>query len=380
MPPGRLPGEVFRACPTGKRPRGTPRTRWRDYVSRLAWERLGVPLEELEEVSGERETRTEVMCLRSAAHSASQNDEKYCIDLVRLRDYEGFVSSLLLPEAARRSSLALRAFNVELAQAEVSYKGKNVKDSVSQKTIGLMRLQFWKTAVEDIYRDKPPVQPVSAELWRAVRKHKLTRRWLLRIIDEREKDMEDRAYRNLQELEAYAENTQSSLLYLLLETLGKSAFVLELQARCKIQKFFDERVKDVHADHAASHIGKAQGIVTCLRATPYHSQKRRVYLPMDICMLHGVSQEDFIRGSREQNVRDVVYDFASQAHVHLQHARSFSKSVPDAAMPAFLQTVAIDDYLERVRKVDFDIFHPSLQRRNPLMPIQLYLRSWKKKY
>ncbi|KAK3552003.1 hypothetical protein QTP70_031608, partial [Hemibagrus guttatus] len=314
------------------------------------------------------QTRTEVMCLRSAAHSASQNDEKYCIDLVRLRDYEGFVSSLLLPEAARRSSLALRAFNVELAQAEVSYKGKNVKDSVSQKTIGLMRLQFWKTAVEDIYRDKPPVQPVSAELWRAVRKHKLTRRWLLRIIDEREKDMEDRAYRNLQELEAYAENTQSSLLYLLLETLG---------------------VKDVHADHAASHIGKAQGIVTCLRATPYHSQKRRVYLPMDICMLyhrvltgvcHGVSQEDFIRGSREQNVRDVVYDFASQAHVHLQHARSFSKSVPDAAMPAFLQTVAIDDYLERVRKVDFDIFHPSLQRRNPLMPIQLYLRSWKKKY
>ncbi|KAK3508365.1 hypothetical protein QTP70_022939 [Hemibagrus guttatus] len=54
MPPGCLPGEVFRACPTGKRPRGRPRTCWRDYVSRLAWERLGVPPEELEEVSGER--------------------------------------------------------------------------------------------------------------------------------------------------------------------------------------------------------------------------------------------------------------------------------------------------------------------------------------
>lgn len=44
-------------------------------------------------------------------------------------------------------------------------------------------------------------------------------------------------------------------------------------------------VKDVHADHAASHIGKAQGIVTCLRATPYHSSRRKVYLPMDLCML-----------------------------------------------------------------------------------------------
>ncbi|KAK3544065.1 hypothetical protein QTP86_000871 [Hemibagrus guttatus] len=40
MPPGRLPGEVFRACPTGKRPRGRPRTRWRDYVFRAG---LGTP-------------------------------------------------------------------------------------------------------------------------------------------------------------------------------------------------------------------------------------------------------------------------------------------------------------------------------------------------
>ncbi|XP_019129283.2 NADH dehydrogenase (ubiquinone) complex I, assembly factor 6 isoform X1 [Larimichthys crocea] len=236
-----------------------------------------------------------------AATNDSQPEEKYCLELVRSRDYDGFVSSLLLPEEARRSSLALRAFNVELAQ---------VKDSVSQKTIGLMRMQFWKTAIEEIYRDDPPSQPVSAELWRAVRKHYLTKRWLLRIITEREKDLDDRAYRNLQELEAYSENTQSSLIYLLLECLG---------------------IKDVHADHAASHIGKAQGIVTCLRATPYHSSRRKVYLPMDICMLHGASQEDFIRGSREQNVRDVAYDIASQAHVHLEHARSFSRNVPAAA-------------------------------------------------
>ncbi|XP_031601820.1 NADH dehydrogenase (ubiquinone) complex I, assembly factor 6 isoform X3 [Oreochromis aureus] len=294
----------------------------------------------------------EIQSVRASSSTTgdSQHTEKYCLDLVRSRDYDGFLSSLLLPEKARRSSLALRAFNVELAQ---------VKDSVSQKTIGLMRMQFWKTAIEEIYRDEPPNQPVSTELWRAVRTHKLTKRWLLRIITEREKDLDDRAYRNLQELEAYSENTQSSLMYLLLECLG---------------------VKNVHADHAASHIGKAQGIVTCLRATPYHSSRRKVYLPMDICMLHGASQEDFIRGSREQNIRDVVYDIASQAHVHLQHARSFSHNVPAAAAPAFLPTVVLEDYLHRVRRADFDVFHKSLQNRNPLLPIQLYIRSWKKTY
>ncbi|TWW56724.1 hypothetical protein D4764_08G0007110 [Takifugu flavidus] len=55
MPPGRLPGDVFRAYPSCRRPPGRPRTRWRDYVSRLVWERLGIPPDELEEVAGERE-------------------------------------------------------------------------------------------------------------------------------------------------------------------------------------------------------------------------------------------------------------------------------------------------------------------------------------
>lgn len=280
----------------------------------------------------------------------SQHNQNYCLELVRSRDYEGFVCSLLFPEEARRSSLALRAFNVELAQ---------VKDSVSQKTIGLMRMQFWKTAIEEIYHDEPPNQPVSAELWRAVRKHYLTKRWLQRVVSEREKGLEERAYRNLQELESYSENTQSSLLYLLLETLG---------------------LKDVHADHAASHIGKAHGIVTCLRATPYHSGRRRVYLPMDICIKHGASQEEFIRGSRDSSVKDVVFDIASQAHAHLQHARSFKQNVSPAAAPAFLHTVVLEDYLQRLRRADFDVFHPSLQNRNPLLPIYLYIRSWRSTY
>ncbi|XP_061647372.1 uncharacterized protein LOC133486367 [Phyllopteryx taeniolatus] len=54
MPPGRLPGEVFWAGPIGRRPRGRPRTRRRNYILRLAWERLGIPPEELDEVAGER--------------------------------------------------------------------------------------------------------------------------------------------------------------------------------------------------------------------------------------------------------------------------------------------------------------------------------------
>ncbi|TWW81679.1 hypothetical protein D4764_01G0014940 [Takifugu flavidus] len=47
MSPGYLPGEVFWACPSGRRPPGRSRALWRNYVSRLVWEHLGIPLDEL---------------------------------------------------------------------------------------------------------------------------------------------------------------------------------------------------------------------------------------------------------------------------------------------------------------------------------------------
>lgn len=46
---------------------------------------------------------------------------------------------------------------------------------------------------------------------------------MISSVSEQEKDLDDRAYRNLQELEAYSENTQSSLIYLLLECLGEKS-------------------------------------------------------------------------------------------------------------------------------------------------------------
>ncbi len=62
-PPGCLPLEVSGGCPTGRRPRGRPRTRWRDYISHLASERLGILQEALENVAGLRDVWTTLLSL-----------------------------------------------------------------------------------------------------------------------------------------------------------------------------------------------------------------------------------------------------------------------------------------------------------------------------
>ena len=69
----------------------------------------------------------------------------------------------------------------------------------------------------------------------------------------------------------YGEYTQGSLLYLALEACG---------------------VRDIHADHAASHIGKAAAIATVLRALPVHARLGQRYMPGDVMTKHGLSERD----------------------------------------------------------------------------------------
>ena len=44
-------------------------------------------------------------------------------------------------------------------------------------------------------------------------------------------------------------------------------------------------VKNVHADHTASHLGKAQGLVTLVRGIPLNASQGRVYIPVEL-MIH----------------------------------------------------------------------------------------------
>jgi NADH dehydrogenase [ubiquinone] 1 alpha subcomplex assembly factor 6 len=102
---------------------------------------------------------------------------------------------------------------------------------------------------------------VAKALAEVVPKFKLTKLFFSKILNRRDKDIDSENIRDLQDLEEYSEETASSLLYLSLECAG---------------------IRNTNADHAASHIGKALGIATILRATPIHATKKMCYLPMDL--------------------------------------------------------------------------------------------------
>ncbi|OAD05198.1 hypothetical protein MUCCIDRAFT_152601 [Mucor lusitanicus CBS 277.49] len=261
-----------------------------------------------------------------------QNALNYCKDSVRQRDYEGYLCVPFFPAHLRNTQYAIRAFNVELA---------SIRENVSKPEIGKMRMQFWKDTIDKIYSGHPPEQPIALALSEALKTSKMSAMWMKRIISER--DMED-----------YSENTQSSLLYLQLESLG---------------------VKDVNADHAISHIGKMIGITTFLRALPFHVSQKRLVLPAEITAKHNLVQENVFRGEID-GMEDAVYDVATAAYDQLLTARSLLSQIPGEAFPALLSAIPYVRYLENLEKANFNVFDVKLQKKDWKLPLVMY-KSYK---
>ncbi|KAL2336975.1 hypothetical protein Fmac_011421 [Flemingia macrophylla] len=147
------------------------------------------------------------------------------------------------------------------------------------------------------------------------------------------------------------------------------------------------------ADHAASHIGKASGILLLLKSMPYHvsCNQHFSYIPTAIASKHGLivkqggGEERWV-DSRE-GLCDVVYEMASIANAHLEKARKLVDSVPVEALPGApaKASVLARVLLDSLRKVQFDVFDPRLTRGVlgiPPLWYQLKLRwtSWRRKY
>lgn len=241
----------------------------------------------------------------------------------------------------------------------------------------------------------------------------------MRMIAARETYGSGRPYTTLEALEKYAEDTYSTLLYLTLQSLPMAS---------------------VTADHVASHVGKAVGITTVLRGLPlvafpappnHHSntaglggtlQAQRtnqgtVTLPLDVMARTGVREEDVLRsGVDAPGLRDAVFEVATRASDHLITARQMLRNVKagedighafeheaeeehqyhSASAPkdkeqrqrqevldafgVFMPAVSAGLWLDKLQKVDFDIFREELRRREWRLPFKAYFAYRRKMF
>lgn len=288
----------------------------------------------------------------------------HCVQQVRKYDYHHYLCLLQLSPEMRKAAFALRAFNVETAKA---------MDVASDPRIGLMRLLWWQEAIDKIYSHKKIEHPIAQALSSIISEHKISKSWLKRSVEARINDARrevDEIPETMEELEKYAEDTVSTVLYMTLQAGG---------------------IRSTSADHAASHIGKASGLLLLLRSLPYHfSRNPQIpYIPVEVASKHGLLVNEggqrLIRSDSREGLPDAVFEMASVANTHLQKARELAKTVPAEALPVLLPAVPAQVMLDSLRKVHFDVFDPKLTRGvlgiSPLgFQLKLKWNSWRKTY
>ncbi|KAK6935232.1 Squalene/phytoene synthase [Dillenia turbinata] len=134
----------------------------------------------------------------------------HCVQQVKNYDYHHYLCLLELPTSTRKVALALRAFNVETARAMCVS---------SDPKIGVVCILWWQQAMYKIFANKLIEQPIAQALALVKSEHKISKAWLKRSVEARINDA-NREITNLPEtigeLELYAEDTESTLLYMTL--------------------------------------------------------------------------------------------------------------------------------------------------------------------
>jgi len=263
-------------------------------------------------------------------------------ELVRRHDRDRFMTALFAPAARREDLFALYAFNYEIAR---------VRETVSEPMLGRIRLQWWRECIEAAYQGGPVRRHVVAEaVTAAIRSRGLSRGPFDRLIDTRERDLDESPFPTLGSLRDYAAGTSAALIELAVEALAAGSGT---------------------ANEAAREVGVGYALAGLLRAVPFHARLGRCYIPADIAAHAGLDLRDYAAARASAPLRAAVAEIAAAASDCLRRARDLRARVPRAAVPALLPAIIAARALDRLRRARYDPFDPALATGDPLQSWRL---------
>ena len=263
----------------------------------------------------------------------------YCAGQVRRHDRDRYLCALFAPAAAQEALFALYAFNVEVAR---------IPALVSEPTLGLMRLQWWRDIIKGVLaQGRPPDHPVAASLAGAIRRHGLSGDHFETLLEGRARDLEATPPEDLDDLATHGAANSASLTALTLEVLGARDDVSRATGR---------------------EVAVAWALSGTIRSVPFDARRNRVYLPKGLCVQEGLEVGDLFKPGPVAGLPGVIAALVARADRHLAAARAQRTNVAPGALPALLPAVLAAGQLKDIRRAGFD---PFLLSQRPTGPLRL---------
>lgn len=247
--------------------------------------------------------------------------------IARDGDPDRYASALFAPQPSRADLFTLYAFNTELAR---------IGEQVREPDLGLIRLQWWREALERAVAGEATGQPVADALGRAARRGALSRASLDGLVDARDFDVAVKLMPDMPALETYLAKTAGALFLLAAEIVGGG----------------EGEPERVALEQAAQTAGFAYGLTGLLRALPVHAARGRIDLPADMLARHAVSPGSLLAGETGAGLAELLAELREKAEEALHRARRQVATLPAATQRTFLPLALVEPYLAALAKGD----------------------------
>ncbi len=261
--------------------------------------------------------------------------QSQCEIIVKENDYDRYLTTLFAPPYKRDDLFALYAFNYEIAKT---------RETVSDTTLGLIRLTWWREAIDGIYAGKKPRQhEVVIPLAEVIQKYKLPKKSFETLIYAREFDLEDVLPADLRGLKNYADFTTAPMLSM-------------------VSKVLTGEADEDNLKHAAQAIA----LTGLLRAVPYHLQQRTCYLPQDLLSEAGLDEYMLYDGKGHDSLKSVTCDIVWSAEEDLRRVEYNAN-----LKPIMGQVSLAKQYLKSLKRCDYNVFEQRFHNKPPLSMLRL---------
>ncbi len=255
--------------------------------------------------------------------------DDYCLAQVRQGDRDRYLALLFSPAAARGGLAAITALNLELARAATD---------IRESMLGLVRLQWWREALEEIRAGGPLRRhPVVDLLSDATRTHGLTIDRMLAMVAAREEELESDGPPSQAAFDARADATAANLIRLSLEMIGLDPAEPSLAAAC-------------------AEVGRAYATIGCARSVLIDARRREVRLPVESVTEAGVDLDKLFDLRPQAELSRCLRSLAQRAAADLEAARR--RAIPRRARPLTVTGRLAALHLERLRLAAYDPFDP----------------------
>jgi len=235
--------------------------------------------------------------------------------------------------------------------------------------VARLKLQFWLREARCKPDEQEQGNPICTELGWLKEEGNVPGILLRKLVDARISRLEYgkhfMPFDKIEDLERYSDMTHGTIFQCNLSSMG---------------------VKDLMIDKASRNLARTIGFAQVLRATRFYGMNGHVGIPLDLCKGHKVRLNTLIISRRNpefktsKEIEELIFDLSSRAVGYLTKTRTQYQILdPDVRKLFIGSTSGSDLWLNKLEKVQWDIFDERLMEKQNELTLDMAHKFWIKK-